>query len=132
MPDFSTKGKVFLFYWTVVLMITTIKINKNNQQPTKQTKQQKDSTTKNNQPINELLLLWRKKVPLSPKDICYANILEIIIQNKSLCLCSQNMQKCQRPMKNCLPTLPVEYILKCMLSLSLSQSPSLPLFSTHT
>ena len=37
------------------------------------------------------------------KAVCYMNTLGKILQKKGLC--SQNMQKCEKPMKNCLPTL---------------------------
>lgn len=50
------------------------------------------------------LLLWRETLSVSSKPVCYANILEKIIQNKgSHCLLSQDMQKQEKLMENCIP-----------------------------
>lgn len=80
MLDLYPKGKKFLFYWTIVLMTT--KINK--KQPTNQQNKTITPPPKTNEPTNRLFLLQRKELPLSPKAICYANILEIITQNRDL------------------------------------------------
>lgn len=42
--------------------------------------------------------LQKETLPLTSKVVCYSNILEMIIWRKgSQCLCSQNVQKCERP-----------------------------------
>ena len=106
MPDFYPKGNRFLLYWKVAK--TNNNDNDNNKnQPTKQTKKQQNC-----------FLLQREKLPVSPEAICYNNMLEITVQNKGLCLCSQDVQKCDRPLENCRP-LTRKNIVKRMLCLCL-------------
>ena len=54
---------------------------------------------------NKTAFCSRGRNYLSPDVVCYTNILEIIIQNKGLGLCSEDVQKCEKLMDNCLPKM---------------------------
>lgn len=66
-------------------------------------------------------LLWRETLPVSSKADCYINIFERQTRTKPChCLCSQDMQKYERPMENCLPTafcVSGKYIKKSCLNI---------------